>query len=129
MRNIYDSNCSLTEKQSSISKSTLIAKIEKFEKKTSCKYTEKSHISKMAKTDTPPMILSAFSGSTVKYRNAFNAPAPSRIEAGYRFIKERRMLETTKKVTASLFIGKISARAAVAKLKIIPPRQTKISRP
>ena len=86
-------------------------------------------MSKIAKTDTPPMILSAFSGETVRYRNAFNAPAPSRIEAGYRFISESKMLDTIKKVTASFFIGKSSAINAVTRLKIIPPRHTKISRP
>lgn len=81
----------------------------------------------MAKTDTPPTIFSALGGEISKYNNALNAPAPSRIDAGYRFISDKRMLAVIKKDIPSFFTGKQSAKIAEAKLKIMPPRHIKIS--
>lgn len=73
------------------------------------------------------MILSAFGGESIKYRNAFKAPAPSKIDAGYKFIRDRRRLATMKKLFPPLFRGISSAKKAVARLKIIPPRHKRIS--
>ena len=102
-------------------------KSDKFEAKTSWKYTQTSQSKIMAKTDTPLAIFSEILYGKVILKMHLNIPPPSKTPAGYKFIIASEKLETIKKLLASPLIGKARKIRAEIILKIIPPKQIIIS--
>ena len=119
-----------TEKQSSIKSRTEIIKSEKFEAKTICKYTAKSHI-KIAKiNEVIRVTFSATSPDQMREIALFKSPPPSRIDTGYRLISAKEKFHTAKKLHSSeLSAGIKATNTPKARLKSIPPACTAISLP
>ena len=87
-----------------------------------------SQIKIIAKADTPPLILSAFSFVVNMESIERSNPPPSKIFAGYKFISASARLQRTKKSDFSpLRKGKSKTNIADTTLNIIPPRHTSAS--
>lgn len=111
-------------KHNSTNRSTEIKNKERFETNAIWKYTATIHIRIAKAKEVILLSLSATSLDQIIDASVFSAPPPSSMDIGYKFIMASEMLATTKNVHVSPPNGKIDARRADVKLKIMPPNWT-----